>query len=126
MLCSTDTMLNSDGVFVLFAQALCILANVADGDSAKDYIMGNEDMLKKLMSYMVSAQVSWFVFKVQYVVLRMHVVLRIHLQRSLLFSDTRVMQIWIGLDSWLCAASAGTRESALFFLVAPLCRWCCS
>ena len=34
-------------------QALCILANVADGDSAKDYIMGNEDMLKKLMSYMV-------------------------------------------------------------------------
>ena len=39
-------------------QALCILANVADGDSAKDYIMGNEDMLKKLMSYMVCRQAS--------------------------------------------------------------------
>ncbi len=36
------------------SQALCILANVADGDSAKDYIMGNEDMLKKLMNYMVN------------------------------------------------------------------------
>jgi len=26
---------------------------VADGDKAKDYIMGNEDVLKKLMNYMV-------------------------------------------------------------------------
>ncbi|XP_052236023.1 armadillo repeat-containing protein 8-like [Dreissena polymorpha] len=33
-------------------QTLCILANVADGDKAKDLIMGNEDMLKKLMNYM--------------------------------------------------------------------------
>jgi len=34
-------------------QALCILANIADGDSAKDFIMTNEDVLKKLASYMV-------------------------------------------------------------------------
>ena len=36
-------------------QALCILANVGDGDRAKDFIMGNEDVLKKLMNYMVSS-----------------------------------------------------------------------
>ena len=34
-------------------QALCILANIADGDSAKDFIMSNEDILKKLSEYMV-------------------------------------------------------------------------
>ncbi|XP_066603416.1 armadillo repeat-containing protein 8-like [Prorops nasuta] len=33
-------------------QALCILANVADGDRARDYIMSNEDVLKKLRDYM--------------------------------------------------------------------------
>lgn len=35
-------------------QALCILANIADGDTAKDFIMTNEDVLKKLSSYMVN------------------------------------------------------------------------
>ena len=47
----------------MFLQALCILANVADGDSAKHYIMGNEDVLKKLMNYMVrnpTVSVLWF------------------------------------------------------------------
>jgi len=34
-------------------QALCILSNIADGDSAKRLIVDNEDMLKKLTSYMV-------------------------------------------------------------------------
>merc|ERR1712168_271192 len=34
-------------------QALCILANIADGDSAKKLIVDNEDMLKKLTSYMM-------------------------------------------------------------------------
>jgi len=34
-------------------QALCILANIADGDSSKKLIVDNEDMLKKLTSYMV-------------------------------------------------------------------------
>jgi hypothetical protein len=34
-------------------QALCILANIGDGESAKEYIMANEDVLKKLTDYMV-------------------------------------------------------------------------
>lgn len=36
-------------------QALCILANIGDGDSAKDFIMNNEDILKKLQEYMVGS-----------------------------------------------------------------------
>lgn len=39
-------------------QALCILANIADGDSAKDSIMANEDVLKKLTSYMMHSNVK--------------------------------------------------------------------
>lgn len=34
-------------------QALCILANVADGHTAKEFIMGNEDLLRKINSFMV-------------------------------------------------------------------------
>lgn len=34
-------------------QALCILANIGDGDSAKDFIMNSDDILKKLKEYMV-------------------------------------------------------------------------
>lgn len=33
-------------------QALCILGNIADGERAKDQIMANEDVLKKLTDYM--------------------------------------------------------------------------
>lgn len=33
-------------------QALCILANIADGERAKDHIMANDDVLKKLTDYM--------------------------------------------------------------------------
>ncbi|RXG59952.1 Armadillo repeat-containing protein 8 [Armadillidium vulgare] len=39
-------------------QALCILANIADGDVAKSAIMSNEDVLKKLMNYMVMPNVK--------------------------------------------------------------------
>ncbi|CAH1790086.1 unnamed protein product [Owenia fusiformis] len=38
-------------------QTLCILANVADGVNSKDFIMSNEDVLKKLMTYMIHANV---------------------------------------------------------------------
>ena len=31
---------------------MCILTNIADGDSAKTFIMSNEDVLKKVTSYM--------------------------------------------------------------------------
>ena len=44
-------------MYCLF-QTLCILANVADGDQAKEYIMSNEDVLKKLMNYMVNSSTS--------------------------------------------------------------------
>lgn len=42
----------------LYFQTLCILTNLADGDEAKDYIMGNEDVLKKLTTYMVRMFIS--------------------------------------------------------------------
>lgn len=39
-------------------QALCILANVADGStSSKDFIMGNEDLLRKINSFMVKFRI---------------------------------------------------------------------
>ena len=34
-------------------QAVCILGNIADGDSAKKLIIDNEDMLRKLTTYML-------------------------------------------------------------------------
>ena len=42
-------------------QALCILANIADGLTAKDFIMGNEDLLRKINNYMVSVIFCCFV-----------------------------------------------------------------
>lgn len=41
-------------------QALCILANIGDGESAKEYIMANEDVLKKLTDYMVRSVTAYF------------------------------------------------------------------
>lgn len=34
-------------------QALCILGNIGDGEKAKDMIMANEDVLRKLVDYLV-------------------------------------------------------------------------
>lgn len=39
-------------------QTLCILTNVADGDDSKGYIIENEDVLKKLMTYMMHTNVK--------------------------------------------------------------------
>ncbi|GAB6019062.1 Armadillo repeat-containing protein 8 [Chamberlinius hualienensis] len=39
-------------------QALCILANVADGETAKNFIMTNEDVLKKLVTYMMHSNIN--------------------------------------------------------------------
>ncbi|UYV73697.1 ARMC8, partial [Cordylochernes scorpioides] len=39
-------------------QALCILANIADGATAKSYIMANDDVLRKLSTYMVGTDPS--------------------------------------------------------------------
>lgn len=41
------------GLFILF-QTLCILANIADGTTAKELIMTNDDILQKIKYYMVS------------------------------------------------------------------------
>jgi hypothetical protein len=35
-------------------QALCMLSNIADGYTAKEFIMTNEDVLKKITSYLVT------------------------------------------------------------------------
>ncbi|XP_061163815.1 armadillo repeat-containing protein 8-like isoform X2 [Saccostrea echinata] len=51
-------ILEGDHVVEIKEQTLCILTNVADGDEAKEYIMGNEDVLKKLMTYMVHTNVK--------------------------------------------------------------------
>lgn len=63
----TDTMMGMHGAQVMQGvvlvlegahaaevkeQALCILANIADGEKARDHIMSNEDVLKKLIDYM--------------------------------------------------------------------------
>ncbi|XP_066264107.1 armadillo repeat-containing protein 8-like isoform X4 [Branchiostoma lanceolatum] len=38
-------------------QTLCILANISDGTTAKDFIMANDDVLKKITNYMIHANV---------------------------------------------------------------------
>ncbi|KAL3284207.1 hypothetical protein HHI36_018371 [Cryptolaemus montrouzieri] len=63
----TDTMMALHGVQIMQGvvlvlegphapeikeQALCILGNIADGERARDHIMSNEDVLKKLIDYM--------------------------------------------------------------------------
>ena len=44
-------------------QALCILSNIADGNNSKEYIMGNEDLLRKINSFMVIFKFFYFIFK---------------------------------------------------------------
>lgn len=39
-------------------QALCILANIADGDFAKNFIMSDDDILRKLATYMMHSNVK--------------------------------------------------------------------
>ena len=46
-------ILESDHTSDIKEQTLCILGNVADGDASKEYIMNNDDILKKILDYMV-------------------------------------------------------------------------
>lgn len=39
-------------------QALCILANIADGDTAKEFLITNEELLKRLKSYMSNGNIK--------------------------------------------------------------------
>ena len=45
-------ILESDKIPEVKEQALCILGHIADGATAKDFIMSNEDVLKKVTNYM--------------------------------------------------------------------------
>jgi hypothetical protein len=47
-------ILEGDYSVAIKEQALCILSNVADGNESKGYIMGNEDLLRKINSFMVT------------------------------------------------------------------------
>lgn len=47
---------------VIKEQALCILSNIADGNTSKDYIMGNDDLLRKISSFMVIRVLKAFRF----------------------------------------------------------------
>ncbi len=51
-------ILEGDHTSEVKEQGLCIFANIADGDSAKEFIMSNEDVLKKLTSYMMHSNVK--------------------------------------------------------------------
>jgi len=46
-------ILESENSHEVKEQALCMLANIADGDTSKKLIVDNEDMLKKIKSYML-------------------------------------------------------------------------
>lgn len=45
-------ILEGDYSNLIKEQALCILSNIADGNNSKEYIMGNEDLLRKINSFM--------------------------------------------------------------------------
>lgn len=52
-------VLHLNSVFVRFLlQALCILTNIANGKTAKDYIMGNDDLVGKIVSYLVNITID--------------------------------------------------------------------
>ncbi|CAB4061005.1 ARMC8 [Lepeophtheirus salmonis] len=55
---SVVLILDSDNQCDVKEQALCILGNIADGDSAKDFIMSHEDILKKVINFMVHSNVQ--------------------------------------------------------------------
>ena len=48
-------VLEGDFTLEVKEQGLCVLSNVADGDSAKDFIITNQDVLKKIIDYVVSS-----------------------------------------------------------------------
>jgi hypothetical protein len=46
--------------YALKEQALCILANIADGSTSKTFIMENEDLLRKINSFMVDIDTLYY------------------------------------------------------------------
>lgn len=51
-------ILNSNHSADVKEQALCILGNIGDGDSAKEFIMSREDILNKIQEYMTHSNVK--------------------------------------------------------------------
>lgn len=51
-------ILEGEHVSEVKEQALCTLSNIADGESAKEFIMTNDDILQKLMNYMMDSNVK--------------------------------------------------------------------
>ena len=45
-------------LFLCILQALCVIANIANGSSAKDFVMRDEILLKRLMHYMMNDSVK--------------------------------------------------------------------
>ena len=48
----------SDLLCCILAQALCVLANIANGSTAKEFLMSDENLLKRLMHYMMHDSVK--------------------------------------------------------------------
>ncbi|GIX69156.1 armadillo repeat-containing protein 8 [Caerostris darwini] len=55
---SIDAILEGDNCIEIKEQALCILANIADGDFAKNFIMSSDKILSKLTIYMVHSNIK--------------------------------------------------------------------
>ncbi|GIY93437.1 armadillo repeat-containing protein 8 [Caerostris extrusa] len=55
---SIDLILEGDNCIEIKEQALCILANIADGDFAKNFIMSSDKILSKLTIYMVHSNIK--------------------------------------------------------------------
>lgn len=49
---------NLDNKLIIHKNMSCLAANIADGFTAKDFIMTNEDVLKKITSYLVCTHTS--------------------------------------------------------------------
>ncbi|RWS13007.1 armadillo repeat-containing protein 8-like protein [Dinothrombium tinctorium] len=58
MMQAVTMILDGDNSCEVKEQALCILANIADGETAKDFIMSNEELLLKLIDFMSNNNVK--------------------------------------------------------------------
>lgn len=55
---AVNMALDDENVAEIKEQALCILANIASGNTSKEFIMSNEEVLKKLLNYMINSNVK--------------------------------------------------------------------
>lgn len=55
---AVNMALDDENVVEIKEQALCILANIASGNTSKEFIMSNEEVLKKLLNFMINSNVK--------------------------------------------------------------------